>query len=78
MCTCEHAKVEAALALIKAGEVKSLRKSGSGPILSKVDDSYICTVDSFGFRSELPGECEVCYSAYKQKYASAFALGEDD
>lgn len=74
MCTCDTERVALVKALIKSGQVRSSRASGSGPIYSTVDGSFICVVDSFGFRSELPGECAECYTKYKQGY---FASVED-
>lgn len=68
-CECNKEKLNAAKELFKNKQVKSARASGSGPCHSTVDGSFICTFDSFGFRSELPGECSACYAEYQKQYA---------
>ncbi len=45
-------------------------------VVTDLDGQYICTVDSWGFRSQVVGECEECWQSYVQQYNDAQSFSD--
>lgn len=71
-CTCTDHAIEC-LRKMRAGEVKQVGRQGLD-----LQGNRLCTVDSFGFRSNFEGECDPCYARQVAGYNAAMKATFDD